>query len=126
MMRTSTLKRLVAADALEGPLLQHAQQLDLRALGNLADLVEEERAAVGLLEAPLAPRDRAGERAALVAEELALEQPLGERRAVQADERLVRARRRGVDRLGDELLAGAALAGDEHARAAGADLRDQR
>ena len=50
---------------------------------DLADLVEEERAAVGLLEAPLATRDRAGERAALVAEQLALEERLGERRAVQ-------------------------------------------
>ena len=42
----------------------------------LADLVEEHRAAVGRLEqAGLAP-DRAGEGAALVAEQLALEQRL--------------------------------------------------
>ena len=52
--------------------------------GDLADLVEEERAAVGLLE-EAAPRPiGAGERAALVAEELALEQRLGERGAVHA------------------------------------------
>jgi hypothetical protein len=52
------LHGLVAADALELALLQHAQQLHLDGRGDLADLVEEERAAVGLLEAPLAPRPR--------------------------------------------------------------------
>ena len=58
--------------------------------------------------------DRAGEGAALVAEELALDQVLGDRRAVDLDERLVAARRVLVQRARDELLAGAALAGDEH------------
>ena len=47
---------------------------------DLADLVEEERAAVGLLEAALAARDGAGERALLVAEELALEERLARAR----------------------------------------------
>ena len=51
------LERLVAADALERPLLQEAKELHLRRRRDLADLVEEERAAVGLLEAALAPRD---------------------------------------------------------------------
>ena len=41
---------------------------------HVADLVEEERAAVGLLEAALAGARGAGERALLVAEQLALEQ----------------------------------------------------
>ena len=54
MTRTLTLMRLVAADALELPLLQHAQQLDLHGRGEVADLVQEERAAVGHLEAALA------------------------------------------------------------------------
>jgi hypothetical protein len=59
-----------------------AEQLDLRGRADLADLVEEQRAAVGLLEPPVAPARRAGERTALVTEQLALEQRLGERRAV--------------------------------------------
>ena len=42
--------RLRAADAREPPLLEGAQDLGLRAGGHVADLVEEERAAVGLLE----------------------------------------------------------------------------
>ena len=43
--------RLHAADALEGGLLQHAEQRHLRARRDVADLVEEERAAAGELEA---------------------------------------------------------------------------
>ena len=38
---------LGAADRHEGPLLQHAQELDLHGGRHVADLVEEERAAVG-------------------------------------------------------------------------------
>ena len=45
------LDRLGAADALELALLQHAQQLDLHVERQVADLVEEQRAAVGQLEA---------------------------------------------------------------------------
>ena len=46
-----------AAQPLELALLQHAQQLHLRAQVQLADLVEEERAAVGQLEAALLRSD---------------------------------------------------------------------
>jgi hypothetical protein len=63
-----------AADALELALLQHAQQLGLQGRRDLADLVEQQRAAVGQLEAALAHPVGAGERALLVAEQLALEQ----------------------------------------------------
>ena len=42
--------RLRAADPLERHLLEHAQQLGLDLEVDVADLVEEERAAVGLLE----------------------------------------------------------------------------
>ena len=62
------------ADALDDLILQHAQQLGLQRRRQLADLVEEHRAAVGQLEPAALLRDRAGERAALVAEQLALEQ----------------------------------------------------
>ena len=92
MMRTSTRVDLVRAERLDGPLLQHAQQLGLGRQRDLGDLVEQQRAAVGRLEAAVAALDRAGERAALVAEQLGLEQRLGERGAVDRDERLARAR----------------------------------
>ena len=83
---------------------------------HVADLVEEQRPAVGQLErAPLA-LTRAGEGAALVAEELALEQVSGIGRAVDGHERPVAAAGWLVDGRGDELLAGAALARDEDRR----------
>jgi hypothetical protein len=44
-----------AAEAAELALLQHAQQLDLRRRRHLGDLVEEQRAAIGQLEAAGAP-----------------------------------------------------------------------
>ena len=78
-----------AAEAPERALLQHAQQLDLRRRHHLGDLVEEQRAAVRELEAAQPPLDGAGERALLVAEELALEQRFRDGRAVDRDERLV-------------------------------------
>ena len=75
-------------------------------------------------EAAVAAGRRAGERAALVAEQLALEQRLGQRGAVQLHERALGARAALVDRGRDQLLAGAALAGDQHAGARRRDLRD--
>ena len=107
-------------------LLQHAQDLGLRALAHVADLVEEERAAVGLLEPADALLVRARERALLVAEQLGLEQVLLQRRAVDLDERAVRAVGIVVDRAGDELLAGARLAADQHGRIAPRHLLHDR
>ncbi len=60
--------------------------------------------------------DGAGERAALVAEELALENVRRDRAAVDRQEALVAPRAREMQRVGDQLLAGAALADDEHRR----------
>ena len=72
--RTSTLMRLVAADALDLALLQDAQQLGLHGQRHVADLVEEERAAARALELAAPLLGRAGERAGLVAEQLALDE----------------------------------------------------
>ena len=80
------LARLGVADAVERALLEHAQHLDLQRRRHVADLVEEERAEVGDLEQPGLVGDRAGERAALVAEQLGVEQVVVERRAVRDDE----------------------------------------
>ena len=115
---------LGAADPLELALLQHAQQLHLRAQVDVADLVEEQRAAFGQLEAALLARVRAGERALLVAEELRFDQRVGQRRAAHLHERLLGAQRVVVDGVRDQLLAGARLAADEHRRVRLRDLRD--
>ena len=53
----------VRADPLEGPFAQKTQQLDLDGRVNLADFVQEQRAALGLLETADAPFMGAGERA---------------------------------------------------------------
>ena len=50
------LDRLVAADAIELAVGQHAQQARLQLERHVADLVEEQRAALGLLEAAAALR----------------------------------------------------------------------
>ena len=54
--RTSTARVFGAADAADLPALEDAEELGLQREGQLADLVEEERAAVGALEAPPASR----------------------------------------------------------------------
>jgi len=44
--------RFVTADALDLTLLQHAQQRDLNLRRKIADLVQENRPAIGRLKAP--------------------------------------------------------------------------
>ena len=63
----------LAADRSHRALLEHAQQLDLHLERHLADLVEKQRAAVGLDEQAGLVALRVRERAADVAEQLALE-----------------------------------------------------
>ena len=92
-MRTSTGTSCVPPTGRTVALLERAQELGLQRERHLADLVEEERAAVGLLEEARRALLGVGERAAHVAEQLALEQRLGHRRAVDA-RRTGRSRRR--------------------------------
>ena len=67
--------RVVAAQAGDAFLLQHAQQVGLGLEGHVADLVEEDGPPVGQLEfADLAVLVGAGEGAGLVAEQLALQE----------------------------------------------------
>ena len=108
--------RLGAADRPHLAFLQHAQQFDLQAHRHVADLIEHQRAALGRLEQALVTAGRAGERAFFVTEQFGLEQVLGHRAAVDRDERLVLAVTGAVDRLCEQFLAGAAFAGDQHAR----------
>ncbi len=84
--RTSTFRVVERADAADLALLEHAQEPELHRRRHLADLVEEDRAAVRLLEEALALAGGAGEGAARVAEQLGLEQRLGERAAVLGHE----------------------------------------
>ena len=93
--------------------------------GELADLVEEEGPSGGLLEEAAPIARGVGEGPLLVPEELALEQVLGDRAAVQRDEgeRLPVGVR--VERARDQFLAHAALAADEDGGLELGDLRDR-
>ena len=74
------LDRLAAADALDLALLNRAQQLGLQVEAQVTNLVEEQGAAGGELELAELLFVRARERAALVAEQRALDQLVRDRR----------------------------------------------
>ena len=95
--------RRAAADADDRLFLEHAEQLGLAGEAHVADLVEEQRAAGGQLELAGAGFVGVGERAFLVAEQLAFEQRFGEGGAVDGDERVLAAAAAEVDRCGRRL-----------------------
>jgi hypothetical protein len=74
------LERRVAADAVVVAIGQHAQQPRLQLGRHVADLVEKQGAALGLLEATLTLHRGTGECAALVTEEFGFEQVARESR----------------------------------------------
>ena len=108
--------RLGGADRDHFPLLQHAQQLHLERGRHLAHFVEEEGAAPRRGEESLLVAHRTGEAALHVAEQLALQQALRERPAVDREERALVPRGQLVDVVCHHFLAGAALALDQHRR----------
>ena len=108
-----------AAQAPHEAVLQHGEELALERRGQQAELVEEERAVVRRLEQAGLCLAGVGEGAALVAEQLGFQQGLGNRRAVDVDERGVAPRARPVDRAGEQALAGSRLPLDEEGRRAG-------
>ena len=116
------LDRLARADRLDLALLDRAQQLDLRGQRQLADLVEEQRAAVGLDELAGVAFGRAGEGALLVAEQDRLDEIVGDRAAIDRDERLGAPLAGAVDGARDQFLADAGLAFDQHRDGGGRGL----
>src|SRR5258708_7481968 len=108
----------IAADRPVLTLLDDAKQLGLQIRRHLADLVEQERAPLRHLEEALLVVLRAGERPLLVAKQLRLDQILGNRRAVDLDERPLRPLAVVMDGVGDELFPGPVLALDEDVRVA--------
>ena len=115
----------VAADRPVLALLQHPQQLGLEVGRHLADLVEQQRAPLGHLEQPFLVALRAGEGPLLVAEQLRLDQVLRDRGAVDLDERPLRPLAVVVDRVRDQLLAGAVLPLDQDVGVAAGDALHQ-
>ena len=96
MMRTSTLTGARAAEARELSLLEDAQELHLRASGDISAISSRKSVPPSASsKRPFAATVRPGERTALVPEELALEQRLGKGRAVDLHERAARRGRCG-------------------------------
>src|SRR5262249_20879253 len=91
----------------------------------VADFIEEDGPRVGHFELARSSLVRTRERAALMAEQLAFQQALRNRRAVHRHERCAPASRLEMNRAGDEILAGAALAEQQYGRIVGDDAPDK-
>ena len=87
-------------------LLQHAQQLGLRARRQVGDFIQKQRPAVGLLDQAGAVGDRPGEGALGMAKELGLEQVIGQRRAIDIAKAPFAPRAELMQGAGNELLTG--------------------
>jgi hypothetical protein len=85
-----------------------------RSSGISGDLVEQQRSSGCALEIALVLAHCASERAALVSEQLRLDEVRRNGAAVDGDHRPIRARAVVVQKLGGELLAGAGLADEHH------------
>jgi hypothetical protein len=117
--------RFASADGEHRAGLEDAQQLGLELLWNLGHFVQEKSASVGGLHVSGGVADRAGERAADVAEQLALEQRGRQRGAVDGPERSVSTRRACVDGARDELFARPRFATHQDGDVVGGDALDQ-
>src|SRR5439155_994512 len=113
------------AEALDLALLERPEELRLEVQAQRADLVQEDRAAVSQLEFAELPGVGARERPLLVAEQLGLDQRVGNGGDVHGDEGLVAALAPAVDRARDQLLARPALARDQHGRRRVGEPRNQ-
>src|SRR5205085_378348 len=104
--------------------LKNVEQFRLQRRFHLADFVEQKSSIVRLLELPDPGVRRAREGAALVTEELALEELSGKCRAIHLDERPVPSGGSLVNRAAHQLLSHAALAADQDADVAVGNLLD--
>src|SRR5262245_51189447 len=107
--------RLFAADSLELALLQHAQQFGLRRFVQIANLVQENAAAVGEFKLSSARRSGAGESAFLVTEEFTLQKLGGNRGAVDLYKRTAGKRTLSMDVRCEKLFAAAGFTEQQNA-----------
>ena len=105
--------RAVLTDAFVAPFLEEAQQFRLEQERKVADLVEEQRPSLGRGDLSLGVGDRAGERAARVAEELAFEQVGTQARAAHGDKRTAHPAAPGMDGPREDPFAGPTFSPDQ-------------
>src|SRR4029079_14842517 len=95
---------LARPEDFEAPVLQHAQQLHLRGVIEIANFVQEQGAAVGQLDAPLAILSRVSEGPAHMAEHLAFEERRRDAAEIDLHERTGAPPAVAVNRVRDEFL----------------------
>jgi hypothetical protein len=103
--------------------LDRAQELGLELGRQLADFVQEQRAAVGGAEVSLGLVAGVGKGAANMTEQLRLGQRFDQVGAVQRHEGTVWSRAEGVKRVRDELLSGSGFARNQDGRLVRTQLR---
>ena len=122
MTRRSSRIDSVPPSRRDGALFERSQQRFLPVPGQISDLVEKDRSAVGGdFEATVAARAGAGEGPFLVTEELAVDQGLHDGAAIDDDERVSRAPTVLMQGAGDDFLAGAGLPVNHHGIVGGDD-----
>ena len=114
--------RLAATDPHHAAVLDGSQEFRLQMQRDVADFVQEERPAVGLLELAHMVRMRIGERALHMTEEFALEQGFRNGAGIDRHHGLSAPETAGMDFPRQDILAGSVLAGDEHRRVGRGDL----
>ena len=110
------LDGLIAPDAHDLSLLQHAQQIGLGFEADVADFVEKDSASFGNFEFSFLTILRSGKGPFLVAEEFAFQQCFCQRSAVDYYQRMKPPRTGMMNRARHQFLAGTAFPGDEHGR----------
>ena len=107
-------------------LLQNPQQFHLHVQRQIADLIEEQRAAIGRFKPAGLVGGSTGERAFFMAEQFAFHQGFGKRTAIHRHKGLTPATAQIVDMPCDQFLAGAGLANDQGVGFTGGQALDTR
>jgi len=117
--------RAGAADPVDHPLLDRAQKLGLQAHIHFRNLVEQQSAAVSLLELADPARHGTRESTLFVPEQLGFQEVFGNGGAVDRNERLRRPVGAFVNVAGDDFLARSRFPCDQHGRFRGSHLFGQ-
>src|SRR5581483_9690578 len=118
------LDRFRTPQALDFAVLQGPEELRLQVERHVADLVEKDRSAIGLLEAADSQIHGARECPLDVPEQLGLEQIVGERAAIHGDKRVIAPGTRRMKRARGDFLSRSGLAPDQNRASPGPDQPD--
>ncbi len=118
------LDLFVAAEPADGAFLQHAEQLHLQSDRHALDLVEQERAALGIFDHADPPLLGIREGSGFVAEEFAVDQAFRQGSAIDGHEPVLAAGAAVVKGARHNFLASTGLAMDQDRSICGADIHD--